>query len=197
MRNYNSPGLSAISFLIAANILIFIVELVTGEGIARRSEVIPFLGLIPAEVLRHPWTIISSLFVHASAGHIICNMISLYFLGNLLIRLVGENDFLKIYFAGGLLGNLCYILLGPPSVIGIGASGAIFAIGGTLAMIAPRLPVFMFFIPVPTPLWAAMAIFLVLSFFVSGIAWQAHLGGFILGLVAGYLIKKKRRIRYF
>ena len=93
------------------------------------------------------------------------------------------------------MGNIFYIFLAPAFSTGIGASGAIFALGGALAMMAPRLPVFMFFIPVPVPLWIAIIIFLLISF-IPGIAWQAHLGGLLLGLGAGYYYKKKIRV-YF
>lgn len=189
MRSYSTFNLNAILFLIALNVLIFIVTLV-------RPDAIFFLGLQPANFLHRPWTIITNLFVHGSFGHIFFNMISLYFLGSFFTRLVGEKNFLKIYFAGGLLGNIFYLLLASPFSVGIGASGAIFALGGALAIMAPKIPVFIFFIPVPLPLWAAMALFLIISFLFRGIAWQAHLGGLILGLVAGYFFKKKRRAFY-
>lgn len=189
MRSYSTFNLNAILFLIALNVLIFIVTLV-------RPDAIFFLGLQPANFLHRPWTIITNLFVHGSFGHIFFNMISLYFLGSFFTRLVGEKNFLKIYFAGGVLGNIFYLLLASPFSVGIGASGAIFALGGALAIMAPKIPVFIFFIPVPLPLWAAMALFLIISFLFRGIAWQAHLGGLILGLVAGYFFKKKRRAFY-
>jgi len=197
MRSYSTFSLNAIWFLIVASILIFIVSVVTGGGIAQRSPIIPFLGLTPALLPHQPWTIITNLFVHGGFTHILFNMISLYFLGSFLIRLVGEGNFLKVYFLGGIAGNILYILLGPQNIPGVGASGAIFALGGALAIMAPNLPVLVFPIPIPMPLWAAMTFFLVISFFVRGIAWQAHLGGFLLGLSAGYLFKRRRRIRYY
>ena len=188
MRRYNTFSLNAIWFLIIINVLIFVVTLV-------RPDAIFFLGLTPAYFWHQPWTIITNLFVHGGFGHIICNMISLYFLGNFLTRLLGEKNFLKVYFAGGVLGNIFYIFLGSPFSVGIGASGAIFALGGALVMMAPKIPVFVFLIPLPVPLWAAILIFLLISF-VPGIAWQAHVGGLILGLIAGYFFKKKRRTYY-
>lgn len=201
MRSYSTFNLNAILFLIALNVLIFIVELTTGGGIAINSPIIPFLGLTPAYFLHQPWTILTNLFVHASWSHIFCNMISLYFLGSFFTKLVREKNFLKVYFAGGLLGNIFflifpYIFPRNPYIPGVGASGAIFALGGALAIMTPRVPVFIFPIPIPVPLWIAMVILLVLSFLFSGIAWEAHLGGFVLGLIAGYFFKKKRRAYY-
>jgi membrane associated rhomboid family serine protease len=190
MRSYSSFSLNPIWFLVAVNVLIFIVTLI-------RPDAILFLGLTPALLLHQPWTILTNLFVHGGFAHILFNMISLYFLGSFLIRLVGEGSFLKVYFLGGIAGNVLYIVLGPQNIPGVGASGAIFAIGGALAVMAPRLPVFVFPIPVPMPLWAAMTFFLVISFFLRGIAWQAHLGGFLLGLLAGRLFKRRRPVHYY
>jgi membrane associated rhomboid family serine protease len=61
----------------------------------------------------------------------------------------------------------------------------------------PRVPVIIFPIPVPMPLWVAIIILVGLSFLFSGIAWQAHLGGVLLGLLAGFILKKRRRIYNF
>jgi len=190
MRRYNTFSLNAIWFLIIINVLIFIVTLA-------RPDAIFLLGLTPAYFWHQPWTIITNLFVHGGFTHILFNMISLYFLGSFLIRLVGEKNFLKVYFAGGVLGNIFYILLGSPFSVGIGASGAIFSITGVLVAIAPKLPVIIFPLPIPIPLWVAIIIFLLLSFLMPGIAWQAHVGGLALGLIAGYFFKKKRGTYYF
>ena len=188
MRRRDNSSMNAILFLVALNILVFFFKLL-------RPELTYFLGLTPALVLQQPWTLVTNMCVHASLTHILFNMISLYFLGSFMLRLVGETSFLKVYFIGGLAGNVLYVLLGPPMIPGGGASGAIFAIGGTLAMMAPRLRVFVFPLPFPVPLWGAMTFFLVASFFIRGIAWQAHLGGLASGLLLGSIFR--RRLRYY
>jgi len=190
MRTYRAVNLNALWFLIALNVVIFIITLI------RPEETIYFLGLRPALLSQHPWTIISSMFVHGGFAHILFNMISLYFLGSFFIRAAGERSFLAVFFLGGLAGNILFALLANPSSTGIGASGAVFAIGGALAVIVPRVPVFIFFIPVPIPLWVAIIIFFLLSF-LPMIAWQAHLGGLLLGLAAGLIFRRRRRIYYF
>ena len=182
--------MNAILFLVALNIVVFFFQLL-------RPQLTQFLGLTPALIMDRPWTIITNMFVHGSFNHILFNMISLFFLGSFLLRLVGETDFLKVYFIGGIAGNILYILLGPENVPGVGASGAIFAIGGTLAVMAPRLPVIVFPLPIPVPLWAAMTFFLLISFVISGIAWQAHLGGFLCGMVAGSYFRRRGRHPYY
>ena len=102
-----------------------------------------------------------------------------------------------MFFLGGLAGNALYLLLVPPNVIGIGASGAIFAIGGALAVLVPRVPVYILFIPIAMPLWVAILIFFLLSFLFAGVAWQAHLGGVLAGVIAGFILRRGRRIHHF
>jgi membrane associated rhomboid family serine protease len=186
MSRTDSTGMNAIAFLIALNILAFVFRIL-------RPELVYTLGLTPALVPEQPWTLITSMFMHASFTHIMFNMISLFFLGSFFLRLVGEGDFLKVYFIGGLMGGLLYTLLGPAMIPGVGASGAIFAIGGALAIMAPKLPVIVFPLPIPVPLWGAMTFFLLIGFVISGIAWQAHLGGFLFGLAAGFYFNKRRQ----
>jgi membrane associated rhomboid family serine protease len=191
MRAYRPVNLNVLWFLIALNVLIFIITLI------RPAEVIGLLGLTPALLSKQPWTIISSMFVHGSIWHILFNMISLYFLGSFFFRAVGERSFLAVFFLGGLAGNALYILLAPPYATGIGASGAIFAIGGALAVLVHKVTFYIFFIPIAMPLWVAILIFFLLSFFFAGIAWQAHLGGVLGGLIVGLILRRRRRVHYF
>ena len=197
MRTYRAVNLNLLWFLIALNVLIFVIELTTGGlSITADNPVVRLLGLSGAHLSQQPWTIISSIFVHGGFGHILFNMISLYFLGSFFLRIVGDRTFLAVYFLGGLAGNALYVLLAPPNAIGIGASGAIFALGGALAVLVPKVPVYIFFIPIAMPLWVAILIFLVLSFLFAGIAWQAHLGGVLAGVIAGFILRKRRRVYY-
>ena len=202
MRTYRAVNLNVLWFLIALNVLIFIIELaIGGYPIIQpngevTNKVVLFLGLNTAQLSQQPWTIITSVLVHGGFAHIIFNMISLYFLGSFFLQAAGERSFLAVFFLGGLAGNILFVLLAPFS-IGIGASGAIFAVGGALAIMVPSVRVFIIPIPVPMPLWVAIIIFFFLSFLFSGIAWQAHLGGLLLGLVAGLILRRSRRIYYF
>ena len=193
MRYNRYQGLSAnpIWVIILINFLVFIATFIN------RGLIINFFGLQPASFTSQPWTIVTSLFVHASFGHIFFNMISFYFFGTYLSRMVGVNKFLLVYFGGGILGGFFFMLLPPsPFSIAVGASGAIFALGGTLALMRPNVQVMVFPVPVPISLWKAVIGGFILLTIVSPflhIAWQAHLGGLIFGLAAGYLFKK----RYF
>ncbi len=120
-------------------------------------------------------------------------MLTLYFFGTYLSRLIGDSKFLIIYFGGGILGSILYILLGEPLSIAVGASGAIFALAGALAMMRPKLRIFVFPIPVPLPLWITVIGGFVILSFLPFVAWQAHLGGVIIGLIAGYIFRRKER----
>jgi len=190
---YRGSRPTAVWLIIAINLLLFIATLINGN-------LILFLGFQPASFLARPWTIVTNLFIHGGVWHIFANMITLYFFGSYLCRLIGVKRFLLVYFVGGILGNIFFFLLPPsPFSIAIGASGAVFALGGVLAVMMPRLRVFIFPIPVPIPLWiAVIGGFIILSIFspLLGIAWQAHLGGLVLGLVAGYIFRRRARQFY-
>jgi membrane associated rhomboid family serine protease len=189
-RGYRSFSLGPVGFLIIANLILFIVTFI-------RPELIDWLGLSPLTFLEKPWTIVTNLFVHSGIWHIIANMLTLYFFGSYLVRLTGKRDFLIVYFLGGILGNVVYLLLGPLLSIAVGASGAVFAVAGALTVLRPKLTVFIIPIPVPIPLWiAVVGGFLMLSFS-SGIAWQAHLGGLVTGLVAGLFFRRRQRPSYW
>ena len=189
-RSYQGFGLSPILVLVIVNFLVFIATLIS-------REFIYILGLQPASFLSRPWTILTSMFVHTGFWHIFANMLTLYFFGTYLHRLVGQSRFLIVYFGGGILGNILFILLAPPFSVAVGASGAIFALAGALVVMRPRLPVFVFPIPVPIPLWVAViGGFLILSF-LPFIAWQAHLGGLVFGLIFGYIFRRRGRYFFF
>jgi len=90
-----------------------------------------------------------------------------------------------------------YVLLASPLSLTIGASGAVFAVGGSLTVMRPKLRVIIFPVPVPVPLWAAVIGGFVILSFLPNVAWQAHLGGLAFGLAAGYFYKKKERSRLY
>lgn len=188
-RRYGAVNLTPIWVLIVVNFIILIATFIN-------RDIIFLFGLQPINFLRQPWTIVTSLFVHGGIGHLIANMFTLFFFGRFLITLLGEKNFLTVYFAGGILGSIFYLILGSPFSIAVGASGAVFALGGVLAVMRPKIKVFIFPIPAPLPLWTAViGGFLVLSFF-PGIAWQAHFGGLVYGLAAGYFFRRKERRLY-
>src|SRR3989304_179799 len=136
-RSYQGFSLNAIWVIIIIVFMFFIATIISPEIRFR-------LGLVPIAFLSRPWTIITALFVHANFWHLFGNMITLYFFGTFLARLVGDRKFLMVYFAGGLLGNILYLLLGTPVSVAIGASGAVYSLAGALVMMMTNLRVFLY-----------------------------------------------------
>jgi len=197
-RNDYGFGFSPVLSLITVNLLFFII---TSIFPALRIS----LSLLPIAILSQPWAILTSMFVHGGFWHIFANMLTLYFFGSTLLSMVGQGRFLIVYFCGGIIAGIFYIVitilggisgisfLGSPFVPVVGASGAVFALAGGLVVMRPRLPVMIFPIPLPIPLWVAViGGFLLLSFMPS-VAWQAHLGGLIAGLSAGFVFRRRER----
>ena len=196
-RNPRSVNLTPLWVLISVNVLIFIATSVaSGSFLGLSQTVIQQVGISRITFTSQPWTIVSAMFVHDGIYHILFNMIALYFYGMYVLTLVGEARFFLVYFIGGLIGNALFLLLAGPYSVAVGASGAIFALGGTLVMLAPRLKVIIFPVPIPMDLWIAIIIFALISLS-PGVAWQAHAGGLVTGLAAGYIFKMQTRRRRF
>jgi membrane associated rhomboid family serine protease len=197
-------GLNPVMAIIIANLVLFIAVMVSPSGIypfgpigqVSSDRFTYYLGLIPYYFGSRPWTLLTSMFIHAGFWHIFGNMLTLFFFGSFLNRLIGGGKFLLIYFIGGMAGNALYLLLGQNLSLAIGASGAVYAVAGALVVLMPNLRVAIWGI-IPMPLWAVVLVFFVLWSIpdvVPGIAWQAHLGGIVAGLIFGYFFRK--RIRY-
>ena len=190
LRNPRTINLTPLWVLISVNVLIFIAtSIASGSFFSLSPAVTGQIGVNYYTLGNQPWTIVSAMFAHDGIYHILFNMITLYFYGMYVLALVGEARFFLVYFIGGLVGN-AFFLLTNHFAFAVGASGAIFALGGLLVVLVPKLKVMILFIPVPIDLWIAILIFAVLSLS-PGIAWQAHAGGLITGLAAGYFFKRQ------
>jgi membrane associated rhomboid family serine protease len=183
--------MGAVEALIAVNFIAFLATMIFPR------MMVTVFALSPGTVTFMPWTILTSMFLHANVMHIIFNMMAFYFFGLYLENLVGEKNMLKVFFIGGIAGSVFYILsalnLGIPdqSSFALGASGGIFAIAGALAILRPYMRVVMIPIFIPMPLYVAVFVFMVLLSFMPGVAWQGHLGGLIVGVLYGLQWKKR------
>jgi membrane associated rhomboid family serine protease len=188
------PGegeLIPIIILVIINIVVYLaINIATYSG----TSIVEYLALSRSTVMAEPWTILTSMFTHMDFMHLLANMITLYFYGSFLNRITGARAFLWIYFGGGLLSALAVLLLSHPMSFTIGASGAIFALGGALAVLVPMIKVFIFPIPVPMPLWVAILIGFLLLAFIPDVSWQGHLGGLLFGLAAGWYLRRRLRV---
>jgi len=157
------------------------------------------------------WTLLTSMFMHGGFTHLFVNMVSLFFLGSFIERLIGRKRFFWLYMLSGLVAGLFFISLayffgasgigerifGSLAISAVGASGAIFALAGLLAVLTPNLRVYVFFI-IPMKMWIAI-IFLLGVLWVASIGVglpignTAHFGGLLVGLGYGLYLKKKYR----
>jgi len=187
--------------IIVVNIVAFIVAMIL-LGSFGEEKVISWIALMPSTVLggKAVWTFITSMFMHAGFGHLFVNMLSLMFIGNFVEKLIGKKRFLWLYFVGGLFASVLFVGIAAVTgmdlnVYAVGASGAIFALGGILAVLTPKLPVLVFFV-IPMPMWAAMG-FLMFGIWALSLSFglpignTAHLGGLIVGLSYGFYLRKK------
>lgn len=170
---------------------------------ASNQKFINYIALAPINIFSgmYLWTLVTSMFMHADVFHLTMNMISLMFLGGFLERLIGKKRFLIFYLAAGIFAGLFFVIFAwlfnqDLNAAAVGASGAIFGIAGMLAVLTPRLPVYIMFIPIAMPMWFAAILILGLLWFISGISGlpignTAHLGGLIAGLVYGFYLRKK------
>ncbi len=129
------------------------------------------------------YQIVSTIFAHGGLEHLAMNMIVLWQMGNLLETYIGKLRFFLLYIVGGVLtsiGTLLYIGLSGEFINVVGASGAISVIMGYYALKVPseRKGIFV---------WIILISFVPIAFGMP-VAWYAHLIGFVVGLVAGFII---------
>ena len=179
------------------NIILALITLMFFVGIFSRGWIIQYLALNPARFATMPWQIVTAMFVHLEFWHYFINAFILLIFGGELERRVGSKKYLEIFLLSGISGNVFYILfayvtgdLSPA----IGASGAIYGVMGTLAIIAPEIRVLLlFFIPMSIRtailLFAAYDLLMLPMSRVTGVASIAHLGGLLVGLYYGRKMK--------
>ena len=136
------------------------------------------------------WQVLTYMFFHGSFTHILFNMYGLYLFGSLTAPILGRTRFLLLYFISGLTGAAFWLAAnwGSPHPA-LGASGALFGVMVSVAMLRPNQEFFLFFVPVPVKAKTLIVVYALLELvsqqrgFATGVAHLAHLGGF----VGGYL----------
>ncbi len=196
---YFFSNLSITNWIILVNIIFFFFAFLL---LAQNQSFLDYIALKPSNILQGKklWTILTSMFMHGSFSHLFVNMISLMFIGNFVEQIIGRKRFFWFYMLSGLVAGLAFVFLAlifsnELNIYAVGASGAIFGLGGLLMILTPRLPVLLFFV-IPMPMWLAMLFLLfglwIISFFAGlPIGNTAHLGGLICGLVFGLYLRKK------
>ncbi|MFF4487425.1 rhomboid family intramembrane serine protease [Streptomyces sp. NPDC001544] len=146
----------------------------------------PTTGVADGEWYR----LVTSMFTHQAVWHIGFNMLSLWWIGGPLEAALGRARYLTLYLVSGLAGGALTYLLADPHQQTLGASGAVYGLFGATVVLVRRLNYDM------RPVIALLVINLIFTFGFSGIAWQAHIGGLVAGLVCGYaMVHAPRRRR--
>ncbi|MFC1905745.1 rhomboid family intramembrane serine protease [Chloroflexota bacterium] len=174
-----NKSLIHIWILMGVNFLVFV-------SLLAYSKLIFLLGLQPATFVEHPWTILTSLFVHSGLWHIAFSMLLLYFFGSLLNKLVNISKFLTIYFIGGIVGNILFLFLASPLVTFIGSGGAVFALAGAIILLAPKSRHI-----IRIPIWIVITILWVVFILLPGFGRIYILVGFVSGLIIGCILRKQ------
>ncbi|MEU0050149.1 rhomboid family intramembrane serine protease [Streptomyces sp. NPDC006184] len=136
----------------------------------------PTMGVADGEWYRF----VTSMFAHEEYWHIGFNMLSLWWVGGPLEAALGRTRYLAVYFVSGLAGGALTYLIASPATASLGASGAIFGLFGATAVLMRRLNYDM------RPVIAMLVINLFFTFRFSNIAWEAHIGGLVAGVVTGF-----------
>lgn len=168
------------------------------------------LGAIPRDIAQGEqlYTLFTSLFLHGSWPHLLGNMLFLWIFADNIEAVIGNFRFLWFYLTGGLLAGLAQVGIDPQSALPcIGASGAIAAVMGAYTVLFPHARVRMFFLLFfyifYVPAWVFLGLWFVQQLSagfgvlgaqaadVGGIAFWAHIGGFVFGLAAGFYFRKR------
>jgi membrane associated rhomboid family serine protease len=177
--------------LIGINVVAFIYQQIN-DRFTVRFELIPF-GVdhtILAGVAQGRYDrLITSAFLHANVLHILFNMYALLIVGPTLEAALGRLRFVALYFLSALGGSTVAYLLMPSNGAAVGASGAIFGLFGALFVVTRRVG------SDSGGILGLIAINLVLTFTLSGISWQAHVGGLVTGtlIAAAYAYAPRRQ----
>jgi membrane associated rhomboid family serine protease len=192
--------------IILVNVFVFVLELMNGEAFVVKWSA------VPADIVSgHHWvTIFTAMFMHGGWSHIVGNMVFLWAFGPEIEDAMGRWRYLVFYLVGGVIAMLAQIAASPHSTVpNLGASGAIAAVMGAFLVTYPRdrirsiliILVFIRITRVPAALligfWFLTQLFnagAVANVQTGGVAYLAHIGGFIFGAVTARFFEDTRRI---
>lgn len=233
-RRRSNPGIfESIKNTIKSNYTLAIIALTTLTFPLGYMSIGNFLILDPSAqaVLFKPWTLLTVMLLHGGLFHLLANMITFYFFGSPVEKMAGSKEVLKLYIGGGLVASLAYvgfrnllyflygseiasktlfgIQMGGMSTLGaaVGASGAVVAFVGAVAMLYPDAEVLLYFV-IPMKIKTAVYAFGGMEAFnliakllgyqlpvIGMFASSAHLAGLLIGLWYGRKLREKHRQR--
>jgi len=197
--------------LIVINVLVFIYELLQG---AQVEGLLMSLGAVPAYITdpaNHPFaflTLLTSMFLHGGWAHLIGNMLYLAIFGDNVEDVLGHSLYLVFYLAAGVAAGLAQVATAPMAMVpAVGASGAIAGVLAVYLVLYPTAPVrvlvplYLFMRVARLPAVIVLGLWFVIQLFngffslgmdtmsTGGVAWFAHIGGFVVGLLVGFLLR--------
>ena len=194
--------------IIGVNVAVFLWQFfLLGNNPGLAKEIIFTYGFIPAEM--NPLTLVSSMFMHGGFFHLMGNMWFLYIFGDNVESLLGHVKFTLFYLACGIGAALVQYIADPISLIPmVGASGAIAGVLGAYMIRFPKARVhvfvfiFVFFTTIQVPAQVVLGIWFIMQLSggldslgmdtTGGVAWFAHVGGFIVGVLSLKYFQKFR-----
>jgi membrane associated rhomboid family serine protease len=202
------------TLLIAANALVFLFE--AALSVPGFERLIGVLGLVPSrfpDQLLIAWpTLFTSMFLHGSWGHLLSNMWTLYLFGDNVEDRMGPGRYLVFYLASGVVAGLTHVFFASGSRLPtVGASGALAGVLGAYILLFPRakvitlVPLFIlpWFVDISavfylgfwffSQLWSGLLSLGAAGDF-GGIAWWAHIGGFVFGFLMVRLFARPYRV---
>ncbi|HOA23821.1 MAG: rhomboid family intramembrane serine protease [Aggregatilineales bacterium] len=213
LRDHNRSGIFPIVTvgLILINVLVFLYEL-TLMASGQIDAFLDQFAFIPAQLLSNPagewYTVITAMFLHGGWLHLLGNMLYLWIFGDNMEATLGKPLFILFYLAAGIVATFAQALVNPNSVVpNLGASGAIAGVlGGYLvffpnARVDTAVPMFYFIRIVPLSAIIVLGFWFLLeiirgvfslgaiSEMSGGVAYFAHIGGFVAGLAMAFLYR--------
>ncbi|MGI5916877.1 MAG: rhomboid family intramembrane serine protease [Anaerolineae bacterium] len=193
--------------IVAANLLVYIYQ--TRLPFSAHRQLIMQRAIVPYRLLHEPslpvvMTLFTSMFLHGGWGHIIVNMLYLWVFGDNVEDAFGRLRYAVLYLAAGLIAAVAQVVAMPDSTVPIiGASGAVAGVLGAYLVLYPgaevRTLVLTFFIRIiylPALIvlggWFILQLINALSASGGNVAWFAHIGGFVAGMLGGWMVKRKR-----
>lgn len=200
-------------WIIVINVVVFLYEW-SLEPFSR-NEFVSTFGMVPAYF--QPLSLLTSMFLHGGWMHIIGNMWFLWIYGDNVEDILGRGKYLLFYLACGVAAGVVHLVFNYGSRIPtVGASGAIAGIMGAYVMKYPHarittlLPIFIFFTTVELPAWFILVYWFVIQIFSGvgelatstgvqqgGVAWFAHVGGFLFGAFMIRILPTRDRYRAY
>lgn len=207
--------------LVGANVVVFFAQLAMGPVTERVIQTFGFIParLVNAELYQYSaWevgvTLLTSLFLHGGFVHLFGNLIYLWTFGGAVEDALGHPRFLLLYLSCGAVGSLSHTVLFPASSIpSIGASGSIAGLLGAFLVLRPHarivtlFPLVVYWAMAEIPALLFLPVWFGMQFFngflslraargtqeVAGIAWWAHVGGFVFGALVALAFRLSRR----